>query len=244
MSLARRISRWLLPRSVRRGIARATLRPPVGAVRFGSLRRSDPISRDWGFERGDPVDRFYIERFLESQREAVRGRVLEVAENTYTRQFGGARVTRSDVLHVEEGRPGTTIVADLTAEDGIPAGAFDCVICTQTLQFIYEARAAVRGIHRALAPGGTALVTVPGISQISREDMEQWGDYWRFTTASARRMFAEAFPDERITVDSYGNVLASMAFLHGIASNELRPEELEHRDPQFQLLITVRADRS
>jgi SAM-dependent methyltransferase len=242
MSLARKLSQLLLPRSVRRGLVRATLRPPVGTVRFGSLRRNEPISRDWGFERGNPIDRFYIERFLDARRETIRGRVLEVAENRYTRLFGEDRVTRSDVLHLED-RPGATIVADLTAEQGLPAGAFDCVICTQTLQFVYDVPAAVRGIHRALAPGGTALVTIPGISQISVEDMEQWGDFWRFTTASAHRLFGEVFSGSEVHVEAQGNVLASIAFLHGIAAGELSEEELVHHDPQYQLLISVLATR-
>jgi len=244
VNVLRRVARRLLPRSVRRGLVRASVRPPLGTVRYGSLRRREPISGDWGFDRGTPIDRFYIDRFLESQREAIRGRVLEVAEDRYTRRFGGDRVTRSDVLHVAHGRSSTTIVGDLTAEDGsIPAASFDCVICSQTLQFIYDVRAAVRGIHRALVPGGTALVTIPGISQISPEDMEQWGDFWRFTTASTRRLFGEVFQGPAVSIAAHGNVFASVAFLHGIAAGEVREEELTYDDPRYQLVITVRATR-
>ena len=145
----------------------------------------EPVSRTFGFERGKPVDRWYIERFLAEHSADVRGRVLEVAESTYTGWYGGDDVTRSDVLYAAEGNPDATVVGDLTTGAGIPEAAYDCFICTQTLQFIYDVRAAVAGTRALLAPGGVLLATVPGISQISREDMRDWGDWWRFTAKSA-----------------------------------------------------------
>jgi hypothetical protein len=92
-----------------------------------------------------------------------------------------------------------------------------------------------------LRPGGVVLATMPGISQIVRYDMDRWGDYWRFTTLSARRIFECAFPGGDIGVEAHGNVLVAAAFLYGLSSRELRPEELERNDPDYEVLITVRA---
>ena len=204
------------------------------------LRGAEPVSRVFGLDRGRPVDRFYIERFLKAHSADIRGRVLEVAEPTYTQWFGSG-VTQSDVLHVQPGDPQATIVGDLTTGEGIPRDAFDCIVLTQTLHVIYDVRAAIAGARAALKPGGVLLVTLPGISQISRVDMEGWGDYWRFTTASARRLFGEAFDD--FELEAHGNVLASAAFLYGLAQDELEPEELAVDDPDYELVITVRAVR-
>jgi SAM-dependent methyltransferase len=220
---------------------RLTVWPPVGSVRFGDLRRLKPISRVFGFDRGLCIDRYYIENFLAKHAEDIRGHVLEIGDDTYTRRFGGDRVARSDVLHVQEGNPKATIVADLTCADSIPSDTFDCIIFTQTLQVIYDVRAAIRHLHRILKPGGVLLATFPGISQISRYDMDRWGDYWRFTTLSARRLFEEVFPPGNVTVRAYGNVLAAVAFLHGLSAEELRREELDYHDPDYELIITVRA---
>lgn len=217
--------------------------PPVRRIRFGSLRRVEPISRDWGFDRGKPVDRYYIERFLEANSGNIRGHVLEIADDSYTLQFGGDRVLVSDILNVIEGKPKTTIVADLTEASQISEGTFDCIICTQTLQLIYEVRSAVLTLHRILKPGGTLLATVPGISQISRPDMDRWGDFWRFTEASTRRLFGEVFLPKDITVTSFGNVLTATAFLHGLAAQELTPSELDFLDPDYQLLLAIRAHK-
>jgi hypothetical protein len=204
----------------------------------------EPVSRTFGFERGKPVDRWYIERFLAEHSADVRGRVLEVAESTYTGWYGGDDVTASDVLYAAEGNPDATVVGDLTTGAGIPEAAYDCFICTQTLQFIYDVRAAVAGTRALLAPGGVLLATVPGISQISREDMRDWGDWWRFTATSAARLFGEVYGDEHVEVRQHGNVQAAAAFLYGLAAEDLDPSGLAAADPDFHLLMTVRALRT
>jgi SAM-dependent methyltransferase len=228
---------------MRRWLIRSTRRPRVGHVQFGDLDRLTPISRDWGFDRGRPIDRLYIERFIAAHAGDIRGDVLEVSNNHYTVCFGGAQVNRSDILHPDEGNPRATIVADLAVPNPSLDGRFDCIICTQTLQLIYEFRSAVAQLHRWLKPGGVALVSVPGISQISREDMKQTGDYWRFTGAAVRRMFAEEFGEGAAEIEVLGNVLAATAFLHGIAAEEFEETDLLEADPQFQMLTTVRAVR-
>jgi SAM-dependent methyltransferase len=235
------MARRLLPLPVRRGIIRYTRWPPVGLVIMGHLRRPTPISPYWGSERGQPVDRYYIEHFLAAHAADIQGRVLEIGDNTYTRLFGGDGVVQSDVLHVAEDSPQVTIIGDLTHAENLPENAFDCFIVTQTLQLIYDVPAAIRTMHQALKPGGVALVTVPGISKISRYDMDRWGHYWSFTSLSARRLFEATFPASHVQVEAHGNVLAAIAFLHGLASQELRPRELDRIDPDYQVLITIRA---
>lgn len=244
MSRLRSIARRALPSPLRRRLIRLRRWPPVGRVRFGSLRRLRPISHEWGFDRGRPIDRYYIERFLARQAPDIRGHVLEIGSDRYTRQFGGNRVVRSDVLHVADALPGVTIVGDLTSADHIPSDSFDCLILTQTLQCLYDVRSAIGTLHRILKPGGVALVTFPGISKVSREDMERWGYYWSFTSSSARRLFGEVFDSPDIRVEALGNIFTAIAFLHGIASGELEPEELDYHDPDYELLLTVRARKS
>jgi glycosyltransferase involved in cell wall biosynthesis len=215
--------------------------PPVGCVRFGSLRRVTPICRHFGFERGLPIDRYYIENFLGRHADDIRAHVLEIGDDTYTRRMGGDCVTISDVLHVEEGNPKATYVADLTCPDHLPSETFNCIILTQTLLFIYDVRTAIKTLYRILKPGGIVLVTIPGITQIVRWDMERWGQYWSFTKQSAQRLFTEFFPEDNVTVEAHGNVLAASAFLYGLATQELLQAELDYHDPDYEVIITVRA---
>jgi SAM-dependent methyltransferase len=236
----RQLARQVLPDSVFRRLVRLTRLPPVGLVNFGSLRRVKPVSMTWGFDRGKPVDRHYIDRFMASTASDIRGHVLEVGTDTYTVLFGGEKVTSIDVLHVADGYPKTTIVADLTRADHVPSDTFDCIICTQTLHLVYDVATAMRTLHRLLKPGGVLLLTTPGISQISRYDMDHWGDFWRFTRASLRRLFSEVFPADSLRIETYGNVLAATAFLHGLAVEELTEDELNFVDADYEVIIAVR----
>jgi SAM-dependent methyltransferase len=233
---------------VRRSLRRIARRedplaaPPVGKVHFGSLRRVTPISTAFGYDRGNPIDRHYIESFLAANASDIRGRVLEIGDDSYTRRFGADRVERSDVLHVHGGNPRATIVGDIADAPNLPDAAFDCIILTQTLHLVYDVHAAVGTLHRALRPGGVALVTVPTITQQSEDEWAgSW--YWAFTARAMRRMFGDVFGTENVDVEAHGNVLTAIAFLHGLATEELRPAELDHRDPQYEMLVTVRAVR-
>jgi SAM-dependent methyltransferase len=185
------------------------------------------------------VDRYYIEQFLAEHASDVRGRVLEVKDAGYSRLFDRG-VTRTDVLDLDASNPAATIVADLSVGDGIPADAFDCFVLTQTLQFIYEVRAAIVQCHRLLAPGGVLLATVPVVSRIVHDDGLEW-DYWRFTAASCRRLFGDVFGEQQISVRTWGNVLAGVAFLRGTAYQEIPRRKLDVNDPYFPILVTVRA---
>jgi SAM-dependent methyltransferase len=200
------------------------------------------VSRRFGWDRGGlPVDRYYIERFLEQNAGDIAGHVLEVRDDAYTRKFGGSSVTRVDVLHPTTDNEKATIVADLTSAEHVPSDTFDCIVLTQVLPFILDVQAAVRTLHRILRPGGVVLATMPGISQVVRYDMDRWGDYWRFTSLSARRLFECGFPGGEVRVEAHGNVLAATAFLQGLSSRDLRADELDYTDPDYEVLIAVRA---
>jgi SAM-dependent methyltransferase len=205
-----------------------------------SVNRLTPVDRKFGYDRGQPIDRYYIENFLAHQSGDIRGRVLEIGDDTYTRQYGGGRVEISDVLSVKEGNLRATIVADLARAEHIPSDTFDCVIFTQTLHLIYDVRSAIQTLYRILRPGGVLLATFPGISQIDKD--YEWGDwYWAFTTQSARRLFEAEFPAANLRIKAHGNVLAAISFLHGLAVEEVRKEELDYHDPNYEVLITLRA---
>ena len=214
------------------------------AIKMDILDRINPISTLFGYDRGHPIDRHYIENFLSQHKGDIHGRVLEVGDSSYTKKFGGSRVKQSDILHAVEGNPSATIVADIAQADNVPSNTFDCIILTQTLQFVYDLPSAINHLHRILKPGGVLLATVPGISQISRYDMDRWGEFWRFTTQSAQRLFENEFRAKNIEVKAYGNVLIAIALLHGLAVEELKPEHFEYQDPDYQVLIPVRAVKS
>jgi SAM-dependent methyltransferase len=231
----------MLPPRLRAVVRRRTGgRIPVGAVRLGDLSRTSPISTRWGFDRGTPIDRRYIEDFLDRHRADIRGRVLEIADDTYSRRFG-AGVDRVDVLSAWQDAPRATIVADLADAPQIDDATFDCAIVTQTLHYIWDVAAAVATLHRILRPGGVALVSVPGINKL---DAGPWPDQWHLTPASAERSFTEAFEGGDVDVEARGNVLTATALLQGLATEELPASAFAEDDPAYPVTILVRARKA
>ena len=212
-------------------------------VDWGDLRRTSPVSRDWGYDRGEPVDRYYIDQFLTAHSSDVRGAVLEVQEADFTRAYGGPRVTASAVLDIDAENPRATVLADLRNASPIPADAFDCIILTQTLHVIDDMAAALRECHRILKPGGVLLATIPAASRVCLEYGED-GDFWRTTPAGARTLFGTSFSPAHTSTTAFGSVLTNTAFLHGFAASELTDAEFSACDPYFPALTGIRARKS
>lgn len=209
------------------------------AIGSGQFNRSSPLSVEYGFDRGTPVDRYYIERFLEAHATDIRGRVLEIGDDSYSRRFGGKRITRQDILHVA-GNPKATITGDISDPQTLPSGSFDSIILTQTLHLIYDMATAVRELRRSLAPGGVLLVTVPGVSSIDRGE---WGAdwYWSLTEHSLKRLLFESFEPAQVSVQTFGNLFAATAFLHGACVEEVDRARLEPVDPIYPVTVAARA---
>lgn len=214
-----------------------------GPINWGDLRRLTPISAVWGLDRGRPVDRYYIETFLEHHRADIKGRVLEVKDAGYTNRYGTG-VSQVDVIDVSPANRQATIVADLTAADHVPSDIFDCFLLTQTLHQIYDMRSALAHATRILKPEGVLLCTLPSVSRVDSHSENSSGnedDFWRVTATAVSRLFSEFFPRQSVEIAGFGNVLTCAAFLYGLSLDELTPDELDFFDPWFPLIFCVRA---
>lgn len=202
-------------------------------LRSRSLR---PISKKYGFDRGKPIDRFFIESFLEQYRDDIHGKCLEVVDDTYIRRFGGDRVTKSDAIdHFPSGR--ANILGDLRNLSGVIAeNVYDCIVLTQTLNVIDEYQAVLAECKRILKPGGVLLVTLPTVSPAWNLSI----NLWRFTDRSARFVFEQCFHSNALTVMPLGNRLASEYFWLGMSVEDTSKEVLSLRD-SFPTIIGIRA---
>jgi glycosyltransferase involved in cell wall biosynthesis len=217
--------------------------PKKGHINKGDFNRLTPFSNQFGYDRGGPVDRYYIENFLKKNSDAIKGKVLEIGDNDYTIQYGAANVSKSDVLHIDEQNDKATIIGDLSNAPHIADETYDCIILTQTLHLIYNFQDAIKTCYRILKPGGKLLLTVPGISHI---DQGEWKDnwLWSFTEASIKKILSESFKRSDYEVQSYGNVLVAASFLYGLGKPELQKEQLDFHDPHYQVIITASATKS
>jgi glycosyltransferase involved in cell wall biosynthesis len=209
-------------------------------INLGDFDRTTPFSTQFGYDRGGPIDRYYIENFLNQNSSFIKGRVLEIGDNEYTLKYGGDKLIKSDILHIDDSNKQATFIGDLSNAPHLPSNTFDCIILTQTLHLIYNYKSAIETCHRVLKKGGVLLLTVPGISHIAQD---QWSKYWlwSFTDASIQRIMQEHFSEENITIKTYGNVLVASAFLYGMGLPEIKKEQLDYHDPHYQVIITVKA---
>lgn len=230
------------PAPIGRRLSRRFWKPRPGAIDFGDFGETAPVSSDFGFDRGGPIDRYFIEGFLTRHASRIRGRVLEIGDNEYTLRFGGNRVDKSDVLHLDAANPVVTIIGDISIRGTLPERAFDCIVLTQTLHLIFDMQAALAELARALKPGGTLLVTVPGISPIDRGT---WGFtwFWSLTEIALRRLLASVFEEKDIEVETFGNVFAAVCFLQGLAAWEVPHAKLDVLDRSFPVIVAAAARR-
>jgi glycosyltransferase involved in cell wall biosynthesis/SAM-dependent methyltransferase len=234
---AKAVIKKLLPVINRSGTTQQSV-PQPAQVDLGSLNRTNPFSEKFGYDRGGPVDRYYIENFLKRKSALISGRVLEIGDNEYTLMFGKDRVLQSDILHIDESNTKATFIGDLSDAPQIPNNSFDCIVLTQTLHLIYDFKSAIKTCYRILKPNGSLLITVPGISHIAQD---QWGKYWfwSFTDNAINRALSECFSPSKVVTETFGNVLVATAFLYGMGLPELSKKQMDDHDPHYQVIITA-----
>jgi SAM-dependent methyltransferase len=206
---------------------------------LGDLRRTTPLST-WGHSRGGSIPRVYIDEFLAQHAADIRGRALEIASDRYIADYGRG-VTQTDILDMNPDNPRATFVANFGDAPNVPDDTFDCLVITQVLSWIYDPWAGLRTAHRILAPGGVLLATTPGIHRIAPIEKEFLGQWFHYTSMSAKRAAEDVFGAGNVEVQSYGNVLTAAATLFGLGLNDVTPEELAVHDPDFEVVIGIRA---
>jgi SAM-dependent methyltransferase len=219
-----------------RSVVMRTIRP---RHKYISSLTTKPISTRYGFDRGTPVDRLYIERFLEIYRDNVKGACLEIVDDSYILKYGGTKVTKKDVLDIFI-REKTTINGDLRNLKGVIAdNSYDTIIITQTFNVIDDYESAIKECQRILKPGGMLLVTLPTISPAWNLKINMW----RFNIKSAEYVFKKYFEDKNVVVTGLGNKSAVECFWLGMSLQDMTENEINRNDPKFPLIIGIMATK-
>lgn len=202
--------------------------------RWGNLRRTTPFSSNYGFERGTPVDRFYLDRFLDQNRVLITGKVLEIQMSSYTRRFGHDVVEAHSVDINPEVHP--TFVCDLAdCGEVIPNDYYDCFLLPNTFSFLRRPHESLREVLRVVRPGGAIL----GSACVLLPLIPDGPQYWHVTERGWLELSRNVWPDCDVRIESHGNCLVAVAAMLGLALEELRPAELEIHDPRYPVLITL-----
>jgi SAM-dependent methyltransferase len=207
---------------------------------FGDLPL-EPLSDHYGLDRGTPVDRWYIERFLSTRRRVIHGAVLEVQDDIYTTRFGEDRVRRSIVVDIDATNPNATLIADLQLPGALPPDSYDCIILTQTLHLLRRPGVCVANCFAALRPGGVLLATAPSVSRVSPRYPEN--DFWRFTPSGLAELFSRHWRSN-LTVSGLGQSPNMHGLPPGEVVEDLPEVALNDHDPRFPLTVSVEATKT
>lgn len=212
-------------------------RPVTRFLRPAPSSHLEPVSRNWGFDRGTPIARYFIDQFIASHASDIKGDVLEIKSLRYADEHASGE-GRRDVLDINASNPRANIIADIAKADHVSSDSYDCIILTETLQYVFDLIGAAKHCHRILKPGGVMLVSVPSISPVDAELAEI--DCWRFNTNACWQLFSPVFGERNVEVKSYGNFATSISGLSGVAMEEVPKECLEKTDPIYTQGILVR----
>jgi SAM-dependent methyltransferase len=218
-------------------VARSVLRG-LGLPRWGNLRRVEPFSRRFGFERGTPIDRYYLHTFLAAHAAAITGDVLEIQQPDYTRRFGRALVA-TDSVDVNPAFSPTYLCDLAQAERIIPSDRYDCFLLPNTLCVLRDIEGCLRQALRVVRPGGVILATTATLGPLAPDVP----DYWRLSVDGWREILTRTWPGCGVLIEAHGNCLAATAAMLGLAAEELTPAELDVLDPLYPVLVTIRCDK-
>lgn len=207
--------------------------------RWGNLKNvNEPFSSIWGFDRGTPVDRFFGDRFFDENRHLITGKVLEIQKPVYTQQYG-VGVTQADSIDIDSA-PNPTIVCDLAESEGvIPDNTYDTFLLPYTLLVVKNLEPALRHAMRIVKPGGTILATTSVMTPV----LADYPEYWRMTEHGWRELLPKVWPGAKFEVATHGNCVSAVASILGLAQEELSLKDLEHHDPRFPVVISIKATK-
>ncbi len=197
--------------------------PPPGTLDWGDLRRREPLCQVFGLGRGTPIDRHYLERFVESSRPLISGDVVDVGGDPADRvRFRLDGLSSFRVLDVAD-RAGVDVVADVHDAAALPEGSVDTVLLFNVLEHVRDPRTVAANVHRWLRPGGRCLVMVPNAQRLHHAAE----DHWRFSATGLALVF-DCFASTEPR--SYGSLTTVLASFTGAAAEELTAAELaEHQ---------------
>ena len=200
----------------------------------------DFVANDFGFNRGSPVDRFYIDKFFAKNSQIVTGKCLEFGDTSYIVKYGKLVSKKVTFNYCDvSSMAGDELMGDISNIDSLPSGLFDCILCVNVLNFIYDTPSALLGLKKLLNSSGRIILTVAGPSaHISRYDMDRWGDYWRMTDKALMNLVQDAgFHVEKS--ETFGNPYSCSAQLNGLSVEDLIEEKIIPTHPDYQLLVAL-----
>ncbi|WP_169221635.1 methyltransferase domain-containing protein [Brasilonema sp. UFV-L1] len=210
------------------------LSPAVNTLDWGDLKRRFPICHKFGFTRGTPVDRYYLDKFISEIRHQVVGSVLEIGGVLLNKEIYQLSVaTEYQTLDLVS-RPGVTVVGDAHDSTIIMPESLDTVLVFNVLEHCHNPWVVVQNIYSWLRVGGKCFCMVPSAQKLHSLPK----DYWRPLPDGMKQLFQD-FSESNLHI--YGNPLTVLASFMGVAAEELSPQDLDDFHPDYPVATCIAA---
>lgn len=211
-------------------------RYPIGTLNWGDLRRGKPFCNEFGFERGTPIDRYYLDKFISSIRHLVKGKVVEIGGALSNReQYGFENTSTYDAVDLLSS-PFVNICGDIHESNLLKPDYYDTILLFNVLEHCHTPQKVVDNIHNWLASSGYCLAIVPNAQRIHNNP----GDYWRILPDGMKTLFQNF---AKVQVTTYGSPTSLIASYMGIAAQELTHDELTEINPLYPVTTCLVAQK-
>lgn len=206
--------------------------------RWGNIRKHAPFSTYFGFDRGTPIDRYYINIFFATHASSITGDILELQAAGYATRYGN-NVNFIETVDIEPAFNPTYCV-DLCNEGAtLPLARFDCILLPNSLSFFRDMKACLRNSLRMLKPGGVILAA--GASFVP---LDTAPEFQRFTSHGLREQIRDAVGSAAETqIHQFGSCVSSVASLLGLCAEELTSDELDQLDEHYPVTICAKIEK-
>lgn len=205
-------------------------------IDWGSLRRLMPVCGNFGFTRGWPVDRYYLDQYIAKISNLVTGNVLEVGvyvSDPMKKKFPHSKSFHAvDVIKTDK----VDYAGDIHERSLFSEGSFDTILCFNVLEHCKMPWVVVENMHHWVKKGGQVFCMVP-VTQRRHEDPK---DCWRILPQSLEWMFKSFSKAE---IHCRGNPLTAVSALLGIPSDELSKKELDFDHPDYPVAAFVSCEK-
>lgn len=103
-------------------------------------------------------------------------------------EVDGVEPSSEAVAFARKIAPAARIIQSPFPSDQIPSGAYDVAIMTDVLEHLPDDDAALRDLHRILAPGGVAIITVPAFRFLWTAHDERAHHFRRYRRGELERL--------------------------------------------------------
>lgn len=215
--------------------------------RFINPHNKIPLTRNFGFYRGTPIDRYFINKwiydFLDEIDSGNKLKGIEIGGFDYLKYNSKKYLANELVPKRELKKSKDSLCINLNEpinKDFKLKEKYDFVICTQVLHVLENDINGLRIIYKLLKKGGLIIGSTAGtINPISIYDYKRWGCYRGYSDQGLKSILEKT--GFECQIETFGNFALAYEILNGAVVEDIDQSLFKENDEIFQILHLFKA---